>query len=205
MRIICAAYALAGNSCASPPAQVGVTAPAPGIAARPSTVAVPGARLQAMSPALNGTLIWAGAGAAGGAAQPEASTAATATTMQRIGNFTVGASEIERIFILPWQRRVAGRRCHPQRSAASGLDRTRHVLQVQRAGLSRVRARPSIPDRPPVDLRHRGHAAGRRPRVDHVALGDALERIRAGRGPELATPHDEEIGRVAARDEAARV
>jgi hypothetical protein len=48
-------------------------------------------------------------------------------------------------------------------------------------------------------------AAGSAPGLDHAGLGDALEAVGAGAGPERAAAHDEEVGRVAAGDEAARV
>jgi hypothetical protein len=45
-------------------------------------------------------------------------------------------------------------------------------------------------------------AAARR---DDAGLRDALEAVGAGAGPEFAAAHDEEVGAVAAGDEAARV
>src|SRR4029453_18888597 len=43
------------------------------------------------------------------------------------------------------------------------------------------------------------------PGVDLVGLGDALEAVEAGRGPELAAADDEEVRRIARGHEAARV
>ena len=39
----------------------------------------------------------------------------------------------------------------------------------------------------------------------NVAAGDAAEAVVAGRGPHLALAHDEEMRRVAGRDEAVRI
>src|SRR5579883_1443412 len=92
-----------------------------------------------------------------------------------------------------------------------------HRLQVEVARFLRDLAGLAVADRAAVDLRDSGHAAqgagheglvgrvdlrqgevafpgdvaGLAPGVDHVALGDALEAVEAGRGPELAAAHDE--------------
>src|SRR6478735_3623535 len=68
----------AGTSWASLPAQLREAGAPAGIAARPSTVAVPGARLQATSAALNGAVICAGGRGGVGAAQAAVSTTTAA-------------------------------------------------------------------------------------------------------------------------------
>src|SRR6185437_13522611 len=96
-------------------------------------------------------------------------------------------------------------------------------LQVEVAHFLRDLASLAVADRAAVDLRDSGDAAQRAgheglvggidlrqgevaflrdvpgvaPGVEHVALGDALEAVEAGRGPDLAAADDEEVGRIA--------